>query len=151
MQHVFMKSPFPGWEIYEYRYKCVHLYCGGLLPQSTQSAGPVRFFIFCSLRLSRLAILVAGKRPQCNVVRISWECTPPYLSTGKSDLLQPVQAEVVLGQLSTYLASWIVTQAWVGACTNRGTGVYICTTEDRSLKRGWGGHTREKKNLERKF
>jgi hypothetical protein len=28
------------------------------------------------------------------------------LSTGISNLLQPAKAEVVLGQLSTYLASW---------------------------------------------
>jgi hypothetical protein len=34
--------------------------------------------------------------------------TPLDLSTGISNLLQPAQAEVVLGQLSTYLASWIV-------------------------------------------
>jgi hypothetical protein len=39
-------------------------------------------------------------------VQISWDCTPPYLSTGIPNLLQPAQAEVVLGQLSTYLASW---------------------------------------------
>jgi hypothetical protein len=36
----------------------------------------------------------------------SRECTPAYLSTGISNLLQPAQAEVVLGHLSTYLASW---------------------------------------------
>jgi hypothetical protein len=39
-------------------------------------------------------------------MQISWECTPPYLSTGISNLLHPSQAEVVLGQPSTYLASW---------------------------------------------
>jgi hypothetical protein len=39
-------------------------------------------------------------------VHCSRECTPPYLSTGKSNLLQPAQAEVVLGQLYTHLASW---------------------------------------------
>jgi hypothetical protein len=37
------------------------------------------------------------------LVQISRECTPPYLSTGISNLLQPAQAEVVLGHLSTYL------------------------------------------------
>jgi hypothetical protein len=41
-------------------------------------------------------------------VQISRECTPPYLSTGISNLLQPAQAEVVLGQRSTYLASWLL-------------------------------------------
>jgi hypothetical protein len=30
------------------------------------------------------------------------------LSTGISNLLQPAQAEVVLGQLSMYLASWVL-------------------------------------------
>jgi hypothetical protein len=40
------------------------------------------------------------------LVQISWECTPSYLSTGISNLLQPAQTEVVLGQRSTYLASW---------------------------------------------
>jgi hypothetical protein len=39
-------------------------------------------------------------------VQISRECTPAYLSSGISNLLQPAQAEVVLGQLSRYLASW---------------------------------------------
>ncbi len=39
------------------------------------------------------------------LVQCSRECTPPYLSTGISNLLQPAQAEVVLGQRSTYLAS----------------------------------------------
>jgi hypothetical protein len=39
----------------------------------------------------------------------SRECTPPYLSTGISNLLQPAQAEVVLGHISTYLASWLLT------------------------------------------
>jgi hypothetical protein len=32
-----------------------------------------------------------------------------------SNLLQPAQAEVMLGQLSTYLASWTQTQHWI--CT----------------------------------
>jgi hypothetical protein len=38
---------------------CVYL-------QSTQSAGPVRFLIFCSISIFLLASLVAGRRPQCN-------------------------------------------------------------------------------------
>ncbi len=38
--------------------------------------------------------------------RLAGGCTPPYLFTGISNLLQPAQAEVVLGQRSTYLASW---------------------------------------------
>jgi hypothetical protein len=75
-------------------------------PQSTQSAGPVRFLIFCSVSISLLASLVAGRDPSVLLVQISWECTPSYLFTGISNLLQPAQAEVVLGHLSTYLASW---------------------------------------------
>ncbi len=43
------------------------------------------------------------------LVQISWERTLPYLSTGISNLLQPAQAEAVLGQRCTYLASWIAT------------------------------------------
>jgi hypothetical protein len=40
-------------------------------------------------------------------VQISRGCTPPYLFTGLSNLLQPAEAEVVLGQRSMYLASWV--------------------------------------------
>jgi hypothetical protein len=40
------------------------------------------------------------------LVQISRECTPSYLFTGISNLLQLAQAEAVLGQRSTYLASW---------------------------------------------
>ncbi len=40
------------------------------------------------------------------LVQISWERTLPYLSTGISNLLQPAQAEAVLGQRSRFLASW---------------------------------------------
>jgi hypothetical protein len=39
-------------------------------------------------------------------VHCSRECTPLYISTGISHLLQLAQAEVVLGQHSMYLASW---------------------------------------------
>jgi hypothetical protein len=49
-------------------------------------------------------------------VQISRECTPSYLSNGISNLLQPAQAEVVLGHPSTYLASWVerdVGWAWI--------------------------------------
>ncbi len=35
-------------------------------PQSTQSAGPVRFLIFCSISIFLLASLLAGRRPRCN-------------------------------------------------------------------------------------
>jgi hypothetical protein len=75
--------------------------------KSNQSAGPVRFLLFCSTSISLLASLVAGRRPQWTALQISREWTPPYLSTGISNLLQPAQAEVVLGQRSTYLASWV--------------------------------------------
>jgi hypothetical protein len=47
--------------------------------------------------------------PSVLLVHISRECSPPYLSTGVSNLLQPTQAEVGLGQLSMYLASWVYT------------------------------------------
>jgi hypothetical protein len=80
----------------------------GVCPQSNQSAGPVRFLIFCSISISLLASLVAGRRPQCSAGHGSRECTPSYLFTGISNLLQAAQAGVVLGQRSTYLASWSV-------------------------------------------
>jgi hypothetical protein len=64
--------------------------------------------IFCSISISLLASLVAGiEDPSVRLVQISRECTPAYLSTGISNLLQPAQAGVVLGHLSTYLASWL--------------------------------------------
>jgi hypothetical protein len=45
------------------------------------------------------------------LVQCNRECTLPYLSTGISNLLQPAQAEVVLGQRSTCLASWATISA----------------------------------------
>jgi hypothetical protein len=51
---------------------------------------------------------VGGRRPQCSAGHRSRGCTPAYLSTEISNLLQPAQAEVVLDHLSTYLASWVV-------------------------------------------
>ncbi len=84
------------------------LVCGGgrgILLQSTsqrtQSAGPVRFFIFCSISIFLLASLMVGRRPSVLLVHRSRECTPPYLSTGTSHLLQLAQAEVMLGQHSS--------------------------------------------------
>jgi hypothetical protein len=77
--------------------------------QSTQSAGPVRFLIFYSIIFFLLASLVAGGGPKCSA-RLPQQrmySTIQYLSTGVSNLLQPAQAEVVLGQLSTHLASWV--------------------------------------------
>jgi hypothetical protein len=60
-------------------------------------------------------------------VQISRECTPQYLSTGISNLLQPAQAEVVLGQCSTYLASWAVTgSAAAGMNIAVSTVLYLC-------------------------
>ncbi len=75
-------------------------------PQTTQSAGPVRFLIFCSISIFLLASPVAGKGPIVLLGHRSRKCTPPYLFPGNSNMLQPAQAEVVLGHLSMYLASW---------------------------------------------
>jgi hypothetical protein len=58
--------------------------------------------VFCSISIFLLASLMAGRRPTVILVQSSRECTLPCLSTGISNLLQPAQAEVVLGQLSTY-------------------------------------------------
>jgi hypothetical protein len=88
----------------------------------TQSAGPVRLLIFCSISIFLLASLVQVGNPILMLARRSRECTPPYLSTGKSNLLQPAQAEVVLGQLSMYLASCVTTLVvkilWRGSIIN---------------------------------
>jgi hypothetical protein len=77
-------------------------------PQSNQSAGPVRFLIFFSIKVCScwLAWWQVGD-PSVLLVRCSRECTLSDLSIGISNLLQPAQAEVVLGQPSTYLFSRI--------------------------------------------
>jgi hypothetical protein len=53
---------------------------------------PVSFLIFCSISIFLLASLVTSKRPNVLMVHSGRECTPPYLSTGISNLLQPAQA-----------------------------------------------------------
>jgi hypothetical protein len=40
------------------------MYVITVLPQSNQSAGPVRFLIFCSISIILLASPVAGRKPQ---------------------------------------------------------------------------------------
>jgi hypothetical protein len=42
-----------------------------------------------------------------SLVHCSGQCTPSSISTGTSNPLQLAQTEVVLGQLSTDLASWV--------------------------------------------
>ncbi len=86
--------------------------CWGLIPQSTQRAGPVSFLIFCSISIILLASLVADGRPQCTVGAVQQGMYLHYvdLSTGISNLRQSAQAEVVLGPLSSYLASWVDTE-----------------------------------------
>jgi hypothetical protein len=51
--------------------KCPRCILDVFCPQSTQSAGPVRFLIFCSISIFLLASLVAGRGPQCSA-------GPPY-------------------------------------------------------------------------
>jgi hypothetical protein len=83
-------------------------------------------------------------------VTISWEFTPPYLSSGISNLLQPAQTEVVLGQLSTYVDSWEIHFAkqlvqtspaslymYTRVLEKRGVG--ICLRSDTSFS--WGTYT----------
>ncbi len=63
-------------------------------PQSTQSAGPVRFFIFCSISIFLLARQVAGKGPQCSAgppqqrmystIPIHWNIKSAPASPGRS-------------------------------------------------------------------
>ncbi len=52
---------------YIYRTQLYIYWAGWYSPQSTQSAGPVRFLIFCSISIFLLASLVAGMGPQCTV------------------------------------------------------------------------------------
>jgi hypothetical protein len=59
-------------------------------------------------------------------VNCSRECTPPYLFIGISNLLQPAQEEVVLGQFSTYLASWDVPLLPTPIHTLPNILLYIC-------------------------
>ncbi len=67
---------------------------GRVHPQSRQSAGPVRFFIFCSISIFLLAGLVAGRRPQCtagapeqrmhSTIPIHWNIKSASASPGRS-------------------------------------------------------------------
>jgi hypothetical protein len=63
-------------------------------PQSNQSAGPVRFLIFCLISIFLLASLVAGRRHQCNAgavqqgmystIPIHWNIKSAPASPGRS-------------------------------------------------------------------
>jgi hypothetical protein len=68
-------------------------------------------FYICTISIFLPASLVTGTvgDPNGLLVQSSKECTPPDLSTGISNLLRPLQAEVVLGQLSMNFASWVST------------------------------------------
>jgi hypothetical protein len=68
-----------------------------------QSAGPAHLLIF-----SCWLVYWQVKDSSIQLVQYSRECTPSDLSIGISNLLQLAQAEVVLGQLSIYLASWVI-------------------------------------------
>ncbi len=67
---------------------------GLLFAQSNQSAGPVRFLIFCSISIFLLASLVAGRRHQCNAgavqqgmystIPIHWNIKSAPASPGRS-------------------------------------------------------------------
>jgi hypothetical protein len=65
-----------------------------IYPQSNQSAGPVRFMIFCSISIFLLASMVAGRRHQCNAgavqqgmystIPIHWNIKSAPASPGRS-------------------------------------------------------------------
>ncbi len=57
----FLRSPF--------------IFRTGSPPQSTHHAGPVRFFIFCSISIFLLASLVANRNPSVILEHSSRECT----------------------------------------------------------------------------
>jgi hypothetical protein len=64
------------------------------IPQSAQSAGPVRFLIFFSISMFLLASLLAGRRPQgsagalqqgmYSTIPIHWNIEPSPASPGRS-------------------------------------------------------------------
>jgi hypothetical protein len=58
---------------------------------------------------AQLTILLTSRRLRVQLVHCSKECTPPYLFPEITYLLQPVQAEGMLGRRSMYKSSWIKT------------------------------------------
>ncbi len=82
---------------------------------------------------------MAGRDPSGLLVQISRECTLPYLSTGISNLLQPAQAEVMLGQRSMYLASWLTDPACEGSAYTLLHGHYCSCLVERTAAAptGW--------------
>jgi hypothetical protein len=70
--------------------------------------------------------------PAVILVQSSREYTTSYLSTGISNLLQPAQAEVVLGHPSTYLAYWVRVKTIFLICKYGDTSV-MAESADRAL------------------
>ncbi len=77
--------------------------------QSTQSAGPVRFLLFCSTSIFLLASLVAGRRPQCNAgadqqgmystIPIHWNIKSAPARPGRSRVGPALYAFSLMGQI----------------------------------------------------
>ncbi len=63
---IFWSLPLSTTDMSPFLLRCLQFYFSGLKSQSTQSAGPVRFMIFCSISIFLLASLVTGKRPRRN-------------------------------------------------------------------------------------
>jgi hypothetical protein len=114
----------PTLVLYVFKYRI----CEWLYAQSTQSAGPVRFFTFRSISIFLLASLVAVRRPQCTLAgNVQYSTIPIHLyiksppaSPGKSRVGPALYVFSLLGYTSVLY------------CTN------ICTVSLRGL-------TREKK------
>jgi hypothetical protein len=79
--------------------------CRGLLPTEYSECWPRPLF---DILLNKYFPAGQPSDRQETPMHCSRECTPPDLFTGISNLLQPAQAEVELGQLSWLLASWLL-------------------------------------------
>ncbi len=92
------------------------LYCDQSHSQSNQSAGPVRFLIFCSISIFLLASLVAGSRPQFSAgamqqgmystTPIHWNIKSAPASPGRSRVGPAFYVFSFLGHITQYTRTY---------------------------------------------
>ncbi len=80
--------------VFCFAFSCMCCTCCLFVPQSNQSAGPICFLIFCSISISLLTSLVAGRRPQRNAgadqlgmystIPVHWNIKSAPASLGRS-------------------------------------------------------------------
>ncbi len=83
------------------------------LPQSKQSAGPVRFLIFCSVSIILLACPVAGSKTQCtagadqqgmySIIPIHWNIKSAPASSGRGCVGPALYVFSLLGFYGTFM------------------------------------------------